>query len=355
MSHSPAASDDWRALIDPQRLTAWMDTQGLEAGPIAQARLLTGGTQNLLLSFQRGAQRFVLRRPPAHPRQDGSETMRREARILAALGSTAVPHPRLIARCDDPAVLGAAFFLMAPIDGFTASGALPPAYAGQPVWQHQMGLAMVDALASLGQVDWQAVGLADLTRLDQYLARQPARWRATLDSYASYAGWPGPAGIRGLDEVQAWLETHRPAQFQPGIVHGDFHLGNLMFQHDAPQVAAIVDWELASIGEPLLDLGWLLATWPDAEGRSITDSLQVQPHAGLATEAALMARYAERSGRDLGDLRWWAVLACYKLGVLLEGTHARACAGKAPRDTGERLHAATQRLFDRARERIAQA
>jgi aminoglycoside phosphotransferase (APT) family kinase protein len=161
--------------------------------------------------------------------------------------------------------------------------------------------------------------------------------------------------MEGLDEVHGWLDRHPPSSFRPGIVHGDFHLANMMFSHDEPALAAIVDWELASIGEPLLDLGWLLATWPDAQGRSVTGSLEIHPHAGLPTQAELIARYAALSGRDVSDLSWWAVLACYKLGILLEGTHARACAGKAPADVGAQLHAAALALFDRARARIAHA
>lgn len=342
------ASASWRDWIDLQQLAAWMDAQGLEHGAIEDPHELTGGTQNLLLRFRRGARSFVLRRPPPHSHNDGSATMKREAGVLAALADTAVPHPRLIARCDDPAVLGTGFFLMQPIDGFTATTGLPARFAEDSAWRHRMGLAMVDAVAALGAVDYQAAGLGPLAKLDGYLERQASRWRSQLESYIDYEGWPGAQAIPGLDSISAWLDTHRPRGFRPGIVHGDYHIGNVMFRRDAPDLAAIIDWELATIGDPLVDLGWLLATWPATDGSHQTPRLEVQPWAGFPTTEELVSRYAERSGRDLSDLRWYAVLACYKLGILLEGTYARACAGKARRDVGDALHAATLQLFERA-------
>lgn len=349
------SDDSWRTLVDCARLAGWMDGQGLEQGPIEDARPLTGGTQNLLLLFRRGKRRFVLRRPPPHPRTDGTETMRREARVLAALGNTAVPHPRLIAACDDKSVLGAGFFLMEPVDGFTATVGLPEPHASKPDWRHRMGLSMVEAIAQLGQVDYVAAGLGEFSKLDNYLGRQAGRWRAQLEGYRQYPGWPGPSILPGVDEVSAWLGANCPATFRPGIVHGDFHLSNVMFRTDAPELAAVVDWELASIGEPLMDLGWLLATWPDENGRNVAPTLEVGPWEGFAGPGELAAHYAQCSGRDLRDLDWYVVLACYKLGILLEGTHARACAGKASKNVGDSLHAATLNLFARARSRIARA
>lgn len=341
-------SEAWRELIDVERLAAWMDTQRLQQGPIEDAALLTGGTQNLLLHFRRGERWFVLRRPPPHPRLDGSGTMRREARVLAALAPTRVPHARLIASCDDQAVLGAGFYLMEPVDGFSPTVALPDSYLADPAYRHRMGLAMVDAIAELGRIEPAAAGLSDFGRLDGYLERQAGRWRTQLDGYRDYAGWPGPQSLSGADTLSAWLDRHRPARFQPGIIHGDYHLGNVMFRRDTPELAAIIDWELATLGDPLIDLGWLLVTWPDADGSAPVPKLEVRPWDGFATADELIARYAERSGRDLSDLNWYAVLACYKLGILLEGSYARACAGKAPVDVGEALHAAALKLFERA-------
>jgi aminoglycoside phosphotransferase (APT) family kinase protein len=341
------AAESWRDLVDLDRLAAWMDRQELGEGQIEDPQPLGGGTQNILLHFQRAGRDYVLRRPPRHPRMDGSETMRREARLLAALAGTEVPHPRLIAACPENEVLGAAFYLMEPVDGFNATTGLPPLHAGDPALRHAMGLALVDGIAALGRVDPFAVGLEGFGKLDGFLDRQVGRWRAQLESYRDYPGWPGPDSIPGIETVAAWLAAHQPKQFTPGIIHGDYHLANVLFQPDGPGLAAIVDWELATLGDPLIDLGWLLATWPDpASGRP--GIAPVTPWDGFPTAEELVARYEAGSARDLSAVGWYAVLACYKLGILLEGTHARAFAGKAAKETGDRLHASTVALFERA-------
>jgi aminoglycoside phosphotransferase (APT) family kinase protein len=210
-----------------------------------------------------------------------------------------------------------------------------------------MGFAMVDAILALGRVDHVAVGLADFGKIEGYLERQVPRWRSQLEAYRDLAGWPGPDGIPGIDAVAAWLETNRPRSFTPGIIHGDYHVANVMFRHDSPQLAAIIDWELATIGDPLIDLGWLLATWPML-GQPNLESLRVEPLDGFPTVGELVTRYGAGSSRDISAIDWYAVLACYKLGIILEGTYARACAGKAPKETGDQLHALTISLFQRA-------
>jgi aminoglycoside phosphotransferase (APT) family kinase protein len=210
---------------------------------------------------------------------------------------------------------------------------------------------MVDAILALAALDIDAVGLADFGRTNGFLERQVPRWRKQLESYSACAGWPGAHCIPDLQRVADWLDANRPATFTPGILHGDFHLTNVMFRPDGPELAAVIDWELATIGDPLLDLGWMLATWPLPDG-SHHSTNNVKPFDGFPTAAELIAYYAERSPRDMSNVRWYAVLACYKLGILLEGTHARACAGQAPAATGERLHRATLGLFGRAAEWI---
>jgi len=337
--------------VDLAALAAWMNGQGLGLGPITSTRVLTGGTQNLLLLLERDGRAYVLRRPPKHLRANSNETMRREMRMLAALADTAVPHPRLIAPCPQEDVLGAAFYLMEPVDGFNATTGLLPLHAGSSQIRHRMGLSMVEAIATLGAVDYRAVGLTDFGKPDHYLERQVARWRGQLDSYAEHAGWPGQAQLPGVERIAAWLDAHRPATFQPGIIHGDYHLANVMFAKDSGELAAIVDWELTTIGDPLIDLGWLMATWPE-EGQGTIGTVGITPWDGFPTAAELIEHYRPRTGRDLSHIEWYAVLACYKLGIILEGTHARACAGKAPKETGDMLHAGTISLFERAQRWI---
>ncbi len=337
----------WRQWVDLDRLTTWMDERGLEAGPLEEAERPPGGTQNLLLKFRRGERWFMLRRPPLHPRMNGSETMRREARVLAALAGTDVPHPRLIAACPKEDVLGAAFYLMQPVEGFNPTVGLPPLHAGSPDIRRRMGFALVDGIAALGRVDHVAAGLADLGRAEGFLERQVGRWKKQLASYGEYEGWSGPGEIEGIDTVAAWLDAHRPATFQPGVIHGDYHLANVLYRFDGPELAAIVDWELTTIGDPLLDMGWIMATWP-LEGRPPSTTTSVTPWDGFPKIEDLVARYAGQTTRDVDHLSWYAVLACFKLGIILEGTHARAAAGKAEKATGDALHAQTLSLFQRA-------
>ncbi|MFF5207383.1 phosphotransferase family protein [Streptosporangium sp. NPDC000396] len=332
------------SVIDLDALAAWMDGQGLPGGAFERVEPMTGGTQNIMVRFDRGGASYVLRRPPLHLRARSNEVLRREARVLAALKDTPVAAPRLIAACADETVMGGAvFYLMEPVQGFNATVGLPEPHAGDPAIRHRMGLEAASALAELGRVDH--LPLDGFGRPEGFLERQVPRWMGELETYAALDGYPGPE-IPGLSETAGWLERNRPRDFTPGIMHGDYHLANLMFAYDGPRVAAIVDWEMCTIGDPLLDLGWLLATWPASDGEGVIAGHHV---AGLPAAKEIVDCYAALSDRDMSAVDWYAVMACFKLGIILEGTHARACAGKAPKDIGDLLHAATLNLFARAR------
>ncbi|NRQ38077.1 phosphotransferase family protein [Nonomuraea sp. NN258] len=318
--------------IDLDMLGAWMDAQGLPGGPIEGTTPVVGGTQNVMVRFERGGVPYILRRPPMHARSKSNEVLRRESRVLAALRDTSVPAPRLVAAQTDQEPV---FYLMEPVDGFNPSTGLPEPHASDPAIRHRMGLEAAAALAELGRVDPGV--LPGFGRPEGFLERQVPRWLKELDSYADLDGYPGP-DIPGLRETADWLTANVPASFTPGVMHGDFHFANLMFAHDGPRVAAIVDWEMCTIGDPLLDLGWLVATWP-------SNALHVP---GLPEPRELIAYYAALSERDMSAMNWYAVMACFKLGIVLEGSHARAFAGKAPKDIGDLLHATTLGLFERA-------
>jgi len=338
-------SEAWREVVDVEALADWMDDRGLGAGAITGERLLPGGTQNLILMFDRGSDRYVLRRPSVHPRPVANETMRREMRVLEALASTDVPHPRLLAASPDEDVLGASFYLMEPIEGFNVTVGMPALHASDPAIRRAMGFALIDGIIRLGRLDYKALGLADFGRTQGYLERQVWRWRKQLDGYVEHAGWPGPHVLPGVERIGAWLEANRPASFTPGILHGDYHLANVLYSNSAPDLAAIVDWELASIGDPLIDLGWVLTTWPRPDDPT---SMKIEPWDGFPSADDLLTYYRAGSARDLSAIDWYVVLACYKLAILLEGTHARSFAGMADRKTGERFHARSVALFERA-------
>jgi aminoglycoside phosphotransferase (APT) family kinase protein len=331
--------------VDLDAVARWLGG----AEPIEDVQPIGGGTQNIMLRFRRGGREYVLRRGPRHLRPRSNDALRREIRVLGALAGTGVACPRIVAACEDETVLGGAvFYLMEPVEGFNATVELPALHAADQTVRHAMGLAAVDALATLHAVDHEQVGLGDLGRPEGFLERQVPRWLGELESYNRHEGYGGHE-LPGVDAIAGWLERGVPQAWTPGIVHGDYHLANLMFALDGPEVAAIVDWEMCTIGDPLLDLGWLLATWPDpGDHAHAVASGTLAAAGGLPAKEELVSRYAERSSRDLSAIDWYTVLACFKLAIVLEGTHARACAGKADTAVGDFLHAAAVGLFERA-------
>jgi aminoglycoside phosphotransferase (APT) family kinase protein len=332
---------------DMSAVTAWMSQQGLGEGPITDVAEITGGTQNIMLRFSRSGRDYVFRRGPRHLRPVSNTVILRETRVLRALADTGVPHAPLIAVCEDTSVLGdAVFYLMDPVDGFNAGAELPPLHASDAAVRHGMGLSMADAAAQLGAVDHAAVGLSDFGKPDGFLERQVPRWLSELESYSKFENYPGP-DIGDVDAVAGWLREHQPSSFKPGIMHGDYHAANVMFSRTGPDVVAIVDWEMSTIGDPLQDLGWMLATWYRPGSQPVLPN-QLMVAGGLATPDELIERYAGNTDRDVSRIDWYAVLACFKLGIILEGSYARAAAGLAPKEIGDVLHTATVRLFERA-------
>lgn len=337
------------ASVDFARLGAWMLRAGLADGPIEERTLLAGGTQNIIIRFRSGRRDFVLRKASETAHLDGDRTIEREARLLGALARTCVPHARLIAACSDRTVVGGSFYLMEPVDGFSVGLGMPLPHAGDARLRREMGFALVDGLIALRSVDPTSVGLADFGRLDGFLERQSRRWQRQLEDYARYENWPGARDLPHLDAITCWLESHIPDGFRPGIIHGDYHIKNVIFHRESPALAAIVDWELSTLGAPMIDLGWLLATWRDPGGDDGGSPIVVEPWQGFPTSSELVARYLNVTGDDVSEVRWYAVLACYKLAILLEGTYARSCADRADRALGARFHHNAIRLLERAK------
>ncbi len=341
-------TETWKSLVDLTALASWMASEGIGDAPLVNPRALTGGTQNILVAFENGERSMVLRRPSAHSQTDGETVMRREARLLAALGKTSIPHPRLIASCRDTSVLGSSFYVMEAVNGFNAHAGLPSPFSVDPALRRRMGLALSECIAKLGRVDYAALELSDFGKPDGYLARQVVRWRSQLASYDRYTNWPGPATLGDIDGVGDFLDRNRPLEQPPGIIHGDIHLANVLYRFDAPEIAALVDWELSTIGDPLVDLGWLLGHWPDATGHGVATT-GTTPWEGFPTASEMVGSYAEASGRDVSAINWYAALACYKRAVIIEGTYARSAAGLADKIIGYDLHRRAIKLVERAR------
>ncbi|MAO80958.1 MAG: phosphotransferase family protein [Nocardioides sp.] len=331
-----------------------MDDQGIAADtPLSDVRPIGGGTQNVMIRFRRGPEEFVFRRGPEHVRATTNDALLREMRILRGLSHTSVPHPRLLAASSDPGVLGdSVFYLMAPVDGFNAVNELPTSHRESATVRREMGLRQVDALRTLHEVVPEDIGLGDLGRPYGFHERQVPRWMRELESYNALPGYEGHA-IPGLDEVARWLSDRLPRSWRPGLMHGDFHLSNVMFEPAGPEVAAIVDWEMCTVGDPLLDLGWMLSLWADPGARSDLLGSELAKAGDLATPDDLIQHYAAAGSRSLDHIDWYRVLACFKLGIVLEGTYARSRAGKAAQELGAWMHERTTLLFERAHTLIA--
>lgn len=327
-------------------LQSWMDSIPAPSGAIRDIEPLAGGSQNLLFRFRKGAQSFVLRRPSLLAPPNAAKSILREARLLSALNGSTVPHARLVAQCDDPAIIGSAFYIMDAVEGFTATVEMPALHRGSPKVRNRMGLAIIESSVALADIDYDAVGLSDFGKPDGYLTRQVDRWDSQFQSYEVYPDWTGPGSLPDVEAIANWLRLHRPNNSRPGLIHGDFHIANIMFRRDNAEIAAIIDWELSTIGDPLIDLGWLLVSWQ--EDGPVMEGLHVEPWDGFPTRAELVAHYRALSSRDLSALDWYEVFAAYKFAIILEGTNARASAGKADPAVAARLHDGAVRLLNRA-------
>jgi aminoglycoside phosphotransferase (APT) family kinase protein len=312
---------------DPQlsspALTAWLDTRGLGVGAPLAAKFLSGGSQNEIFEVTRGDLHAVLRIPPAGAVESRDEGIVREYRIIDALDGTDVPHTPAIALCEDKSVLGRAFYLMGFVDGWSPMSARRtwPAPFDTDVGQRRgLSFALIEGIAVLSKVDWKARGLDGLGRPDGFHERQVDRWTAFLNRIKGreLAGW---------DEAAAWLRRHKPLDFIPGIMHGDYQFANVMFRHGAPaRLAALVDWEMGTVGDPKLDLGWVIQSWPEdtsgAGGRGTVGGYV--DLTGMPSRSELLEHYSKVSGRQVDDIDYYNILARWKLATVLEQTYQRA-------------------------------
>ena len=323
-------------------LTGWVRAQGI-GSEVTDVVPLAGGSQNVVVRLRIDGRRLVLRRPPPHPRPNSDRTMLREIAVLRTLAGGPVPHPRLVAACEDPDVLGVVFYLMDEVDGFNPGNEITEAYVRDPSLRHQVGLNYAADVARLGQAAWRGSPLADWKRPGSFLQRQVPQWRKAVAAYRSQDGYAFDS-LPGVDELADWLEAEAPSAYEPGIVHGDIHLNNTMLRRQTPEVAAFVDWEMCTIGDPLLDLGWMLVCWP-VPPNPLGSAGYLAELGGLASRTELLTAYRRAGGRGTERLDWYLALACLKLGVVIEGTWARYLAGRATREAGERLHASAVTLM----------
>jgi aminoglycoside phosphotransferase (APT) family kinase protein len=322
-------------------LQDWVRAQDL-GWTVTDVEPLTGGTQNIVVRVRVDERAMVLRRPPLHPRPTSDKTMLREIAALRTLAGTSVPHPGFIAGCDDLDVLGVVFYLMEEVDGFNPGSEMSEAYVTDADMRHQVGLSYAASLAQLGNVAWEGSPLAELKRPGSFLERQVPQFLRLLESYRHDRYEPESLAAGELAE---WLASNRPSDGEPGIMHGDPHLSNVLLRRDKPELAAFVDWEMCTIGDPLLDLGWMLICWP-LDTNMITAGAELAALGGLASRRELLDAYLAAGGRETSRLEWYVAMACFKLGIVIEGTWSRYLVGQASREAGEQLHASAQNLID---------
>jgi aminoglycoside phosphotransferase (APT) family kinase protein len=307
--------------INLERLAAWMDAEGLGQGAPIQHRYISGGSQNEIYEIRRGDVHGAIRIPPPSAPAPRDEGIVREWRIIEALDGTDVPHTAAIAVCTDPSVLGRTFYVMGFVDGWSPMGLTngwPAPFDTDLDARKGLAFQLVEGIALLSKVDWQAKGLQDLGRPDGFHERQVDRWTAFLERIKGRE-------LPGFDEAAAWLRAHRPIDFVPGLMHGDYQFANVMYCDGAPaQLAAIVDWEMGTVGDPKLDLGWVVQSWPDdTNAIDATKSSYVDMY-GMPSRTEVLEHYSKVSGRQVDDIDYYIILAKWKLAVVLEQGFQRA-------------------------------
>ena len=307
-------------VIDVARLADWMDRAELPgAHEPLEATYLSGGTQNVIYRLDRGDHTCVLRMPPPEAPADRDKGILREWRIIEALDGTDVPHTAAVGVCADATVLGRPFYLMGHVDGWSPMdqhGTWPEPFDSDVAARAELSYQLAEGIALLSKVDWKAKGLADLGRPDGFHERQVDRWTAFFERIKGRE-------IDGLDITTEWLRGHRPLDFIPGLMHGDYQFANVMYRHGAPAaMAAIVDWEMGTVGDPKLDLGWMVQSWP--ENAEMPSAMNYVDMRGMPSRTAVVDHYAEVSGRQVDDLDYYVVLAKWKLAIVLEQGFQRA-------------------------------
>jgi aminoglycoside phosphotransferase (APT) family kinase protein len=326
-THAAAAANARAPLIVVAPLLGFLREHGLAAaGDELAVEPLGDGHSNVTLLLRCGGRELVLRRPPRGPLPPSAHDVLREARLLGALEPTAARVPRVLAVGDDPAVLGAPFYVMERVRGDVVTDSIPAAL-DTPAQRRRIGEELVDALVEVHAVDWRGCGLDGFSsRPEGYLERQLRRFLGLWEHNRTRE-------IAAVERVGTWLREHLPVSPAPTIVHGDYRLGNVMLAPAAPggqaRINAVFDWEMATIGDPLADVGYLCALWVqrDDPPLGMFELSGVTRGEGFATREELVARYERGSGRAMTDIRWYRTLALWKAVVFMEGNYRRALAG----------------------------
>jgi aminoglycoside phosphotransferase (APT) family kinase protein len=330
--------------IDRAGVEAWFDAHvpGVEL-PLEFERI-SGGHSNLTYGVRDAAGgRWALRRPPLGKRLGSAHDMGREFRVVSALAPTPVPVAPVVGFCEDESVNGAPFYAMEFVEGPILRGLAEAAAFPDEGDRRAIGERVVDTLVAIHAVDPDAAGLGELGRKEDYVARQLHRWQGQWEKSKTRE-------LPAIDAVHEELASRIPEQGPATIVHGDYRLDNMILTAEG-EVAAVVDWELCTLGDPLADVGLLMFYWPEAGEEAIALGQPATLAPGFPTREELKARYAERSGRDLTELDFFIALGYWKLAIILEGVYARYAAGQYGKvDPGiEEFARLVERLADAAK------
>jgi len=306
--------------VDPAAVGSWLQSTVTDLAPPLSFQRLPGGRSNLTYAVRDSTGRaFALRRPPLGPRLGSAHDMVREYKVIEALAQTPVPVAPVVGLCEDETVIGAPFYVMEFVDGLILRSSDSSA-AFSPPQRGDIADLVVDTLVAIHAVDPDQVGLGDLGRKQDYVARQLRRWIGQWEK----------SKTRELDligDVHRRLEARIPKQGPATIVHGDYRLDNMIIA-ESGEIAAVVDWELCTLGDPLADVGLLLVYWSEPGDELIPLIETPTIAAGFPTRDHIRERYAERSGRDLALIDYYVALGYWKLAVVLEGVYARYAAGQ---------------------------
>jgi len=317
-THAEAAGNQREPLLVLEPLARFLSTHGLEASSELSATPIGEGHSNVTFALSTGV---VVRRPPRGPLPPSAHDVVREARLLRALEQTPVRVPRVLAVCEDPEVIGAPFYVMERVAGEVITDSLP-GELDNPEQRSRVADQLIDALVELHAVDWMSVGLEGFGKPTGYLERQLRRFGGLWEHNRTRE-------LPEVEQVGRWLGENLPQSPPATIVHGDYRLGNTMFAAQAPaRLIAIFDWEMATIGDPLADVGYMVMQWTEADDPPAKFSLHnVTRLEGFPTRERLVALYEERSGRSMRALDWYVTLALWKAVVFMEGNYKRAVAG----------------------------
>ena len=319
-------------------LEAYLDEEALGQGPVTATRI-GDGASNLTYRLVRGETRLVLRRPPPPPLPPSAHDVVREAKIQLGLAPAGVRVPTVLAVCEDDSILGVPFYLMEELEGTVISDELP-AEIDTPEERRRLGEELLDGLVQLHAVDWEACGLT-IGKPTGYLERQLRRWSGLWEVNATRE-------LSGCIELGQRLAASMPESPASTVVHGDYRLGNVMVSGQAPaRLEAILDWEMATIGDPLADLGYLAATWcePGSEAHPLLLTTVTQ-RPGFPSRAELIDRYEQQTGRDTSNLGWYQAFALWKAAVFCEAIYKRYLRGERADEWSASLCDGVPRLLE---------